>query len=425
MKKKYNVVIVGTGPAGLGAAFELSDRGMTGILMIDRSRISTGGLRNDCKQNYTFPVGFPQNIWEKKEADHYLAKVKEHLSPRIKPHHNLELYTKRAKRLDVTLLEIDQCHVGTDRAKKLIEDLTGTLEQRGVQICLETEAVSVDITRKEITLGENNEKIPFVTCILAPGRSGAAWLQQIMKACGVSYSDNIVDIGVRIEAREENYPIVKDYYDPKFHFAGNVRTFCTNSGAAYVVREKYDRYFSVNGHSFSSDRKPNGLVNFAMLNTINLTDPVVSGQQFASILGEMAMQLSGGMPMMQRIGDFRLGKRSKWENFNSDLYDFEPTLSSATPGDIGLAIPAKILRRIWRAMKQLDTILPGILHPSTIVYYPEIKTYGNRPAFLDRHFQVQKGIYMIGDGAGTSRGITAAWASGIRAAEGIIQGTNF
>ena len=122
---------------------------------------------------------------------------------------------------------------------------------------------------------------------------------------------------------------------------------------------------------------------------------------------------------MQRVGDFRMGKRSKVDSFTGDLYDFEPTLKSCIPGDIGLATPAKILRVIWAAMKLLDTIVPGVLHPSTIIYYPEIKLYANKPAFVDNYFRVAGNVYMVGDGAGTSRGITAAWASGIRAAEGI------
>jgi len=121
------------------------------------------------------------------------------------------------------------------------------------------------------------------------------------------------------------------------------------------------------------------------------------------------------------VGDFRMGKRSKEATFNDDLYDFEPTLKGATPGDISLAVPSKILRDIWRSMKMLDTIVPGILHPSSILYYPEIKTYANRPRFIDRHFRVRDNIFIVGDGAGTSRGITAAWASGIRAARGIVK----
>jgi len=93
-----------------------------------------------------------------------------------------------------------------------------------------------------------------------------------------------------------------------------------------------------------------------------------------------------------------------------------------TAGDLGLAVPAKIMRHIWAAMKKLDTIVPGVLHPSTIMYYPEIKMYANKPTFMDAHFRVTPHLYMIGDGAGVSRGITGAWASGIRAAEGILKG---
>jgi len=175
-----------------------------------------------------------------------------------------------------------------------------------------------------------------------------------------------------------------------------------------------------NGHSLSHEREANGLANFAMLKTIRLTDPVASGSEFAKILGQMAMQLSGGEPMMQRVGDFRASRRSTHSTFNDDLYDFEPTLKSATPGDISLAMPAKILRDIWSALKMLDAIVPGVLHPSSILYYPEIKTYYNKPRFSDSHFAIKAHVYAVGDGAGTSRGITAAWASGIRAARGIM-----
>ena len=124
---------------------------------------------------------------------------------------------------------------------------------------------------------------------------------------------------------------------------------------------------------------------------------------------------------MQRVGDFRLGKRSRRETFNNDLFNFKPTLNGCTPGDISLIMPGKILRSIWKSMKILDTITPGILHPSTIMYYPEIKMYANKPEFKDEYFQAKERLYLIGDGAGTSRGITGAWASGIRAAEGILK----
>jgi uncharacterized FAD-dependent dehydrogenase len=410
---------VGSGPAGLGAAFHITENSSRSVLLLEKSKISSGGLRNDCKQNYTYPVGFTTELWTEDEADRMLSIVASHLNPEIVQQRNLDIYIKRAENLGVKLLNIKQSHVGTDRAKGLIADLIQKLRDRGVTVALETEVADINYEARKIYLADESE-IRFRDIILAPGRAGYNWLQNQMDKMNISYSDNVVDVGVRIEAREQNYPIVKDYYDPKFIFPGRVRTFCTNSGSAHIVKEKYEKYYSVNGHAYSTDMAPNGLVNFAMLKTITLTDPVVSGHQFAEILGQMAMQLSGGQPMMQRIGDFRLGKRSKRETFNDDLYDFKPTLKNATPGDLSLAIPSKILRDIWRAMKLLDTIIPGILHPSTIIYYPEIKTYAIRPEFIDRYFMVKKNLYMIGDGAGTSRGITGAWASGIRAAEGIL-----
>ena len=162
-------------------------------------------------------------------------------------------------------------------------------------------------------------------------------------------------------------------------------------------------------------------MNFALLKTIGLKDPVRSGQQMAVYLGRLANEIGGGRPLMQRVGDFRMGKRSTAETFNEDLYAFPPSYP-VTAGDLGLAVPAKIMRHIWAALKKLDTIVPGVLHPSTIMYYPEIKMYANKPVFLDRHFRVSGNVFMVGDGAGTSRGITGAWASGIRAAEGILGG---
>jgi uncharacterized FAD-dependent dehydrogenase len=241
-----------------------------------------------------------------------------------------------------------------------------------------------------------------------------------MERMGIAYIDNVVDVGIRVEAQADNYPIVKDYYDPKFYFPDDVRTFCTNSGHARVVLERYQGFSLVNGHAFSDAQIGNSLVNFALLKTIGLKDPVRSGQQMAIYLARLAHEIGGGKPLMQRVGDFRMGKRSTTERFNEDLYSFPPSCP-VTAGDLGLAVPAKIMRHLWAALKKLDTIVPGILHPSTIMYYPEIKMYANKPAFLDRHFRVSEKVYMIGDGAGTSRGITGAWASGIRAAEGILQ----
>lgn len=421
LSSSYDIIIVGTGPAGLGAAFHLTDVSPSlSILMIDREKICSGGLLNDCKQNYTYPIGFVVQNWTREEAERLLPRVEECLRPVIKEKQNLEVYRRRAERIGVTLLDVRQAHVGTDRSRELIRRLLDELAGRGVQFALEREVTDVfDDSSGPGVVVEGTETARGGNVIVAPGRKGFSFLQQVMERMGIDYIDNEVDVGIRLETTIDNYPIVKDYYDPKFLFPERVRTFCTNSGHARVVLERYQGFSLVNGHALSEEHEGNNLVNFALLKTIGLKDPVRSGQQMAVFLGRLANEIGGGKPLMQRVGDFRMEKRSTAETFNEDLYSFPPSCP-VTAGDLGLAVPAKIMRHIWAAMKKLDTIIPGILHPSTIMYYPEIKMYANKPSFRDRHFRVSENVYMVGDGAGTSRGITAAWASGIRAAEGIL-----
>ncbi|MBU0926332.1 MAG: FAD-binding protein [Spirochaetes bacterium] len=420
----YDVIIIGTGPAGLGAAFALLEaRPGLRVAIIDRHQYSSGGLRNDCKMNFSWPVGFPEDDWDKALAERYLARVEAFLSPSIMERTNVDMYGHRAERLGARLLEIRQAHLGTDGGLALIRRLVAELAAKGAAPSLGEAALSVDAARG--VLVTDGRELSFGAVLVAPGRAGFSFLQDVMRSNGVPFVDNVVDVGVRVELREERYPVVKDYYDPKFLFPKKVRTFCTNSRAAHVVQEKYEDeagvWYSVNGHAWSSDRPANGLSNFAMLKTIALTEPLASGQAYARALGAQAMLLGGGHPIMQRIGDFRLGRRSTREAFTGDLYDFAPTLGSCTPGDLGLAVPAKVMRALWDAMKALDTIVPGVLHPSTVLYYPEIKTYANKPVFQDPStFRAAPRLYLAGDGAGTSRGITAAWASGMRVADGIL-----
>ena len=421
----FDIIIVGTGPAGLGAAFELlMKKPSLRILLLDRLQTSSGGLRSDCKMNFTWPIGFPFECWNEERGNLYLKRVEEFLRPRIMEKRNIDIYTKRAEKIGVKLLDVRQSHLGTDGGLELIKALVERLEKLGAEISLGEELLSVDKNAKMVTT--DKRMATFGSLLVAPGRGGFAFLQRLMEELGVEFRDNVVDIGIRVETREEHYPIVRDYYDPKFLFPKKTRTFCTNSRAAHVVQERYgDKksgyWYSVNGHAWSDRKASNGLVNFAILKTVTLTQPLASGQEYAQMLGHLTALLGGGRPIMQRIGDFRLGKRSFADSFTGDLYDFRPTLESCTPGDIGLCIPAKTMRALWNALKLLDTIVPGVMHPSTIMYYPEIKLYANRPAFIDEYFQVLPGIYFAGDGAGTSRGITAAWASGLRAADGILK----
>ncbi|MFQ3548028.1 MAG: pyridine nucleotide-disulfide oxidoreductase [Termitinemataceae bacterium] len=419
-------ILVGTGPTGLGAAFELiQKRPKAKIVLIDKAKVSSGGLRNDCKMNFTYPIGFPIDYWPRELAEFYLDRVIEFLKPDFLERKNVGAYGLRAQKVGAELLEVRQSHLGTDGGLKLIARLIQDLELKGVHVSLEETMRSLDPERK--ILVTDKRELSYKAVLVAPGRGGFNFLRKLMSSLHIPFSDNSIDVGVRIETREMHYPIVKDYYDPKFLFPERVRTFCTNSRSAHVVKERYETsrgeiYYSVNGHAWSAERPANGLVNFAMLRSVEFTEPLASGQDFAEMLGLQAMLAGGGKPLMQRIGDFRMGKRSTRDGFNHDLFDFEPTLKDCTPGDISLVMPAKFLRSIWKALKLLDTIVPGILHPSTIMYYPEIKLYANKPCFQDpRYFMALEDVYLAGDGAGTSRGITAAWASGLRVADGMLK----
>jgi uncharacterized FAD-dependent dehydrogenase len=419
----YDCVIAGSGPAGLGTAFALLEKKPNiKILILEAREISSGGLRNDCKMNFSYPVGFPDEYWNKESCYAYLKRVEEFLQPSIMEKNSVDVYAARAERIGVKLLHIRQSHLGTDGGLKLIKQLIARLEQAGVEIAFHEELVSA--SEKSKTAETTKRTVNYGSLVVAPGRRGFDFLRTFMNALQIPFADNSIDVGIRVETKQEHYPIVRDYYDPKFLFPERTRTFCTNSGNAHVVQEKYttkngNTYFSVNGHAYSNESKPNGLVNFALLRTVCFTEPIASGQDYAEFLASLAMLSGGGHPIVQRIGDFRLGSRTTRGGLNGDLYDFEPTLKSATPGDIALAIPAKFLNSLWKSLKKLDTIVPGVLHPGTIMYYPEIKLYANKPVFKNDMFMAADDIYLIGDGAGTSRGITGAWASGIRAADGI------
>jgi len=402
----FDVLIIGTGPAGLGAAFGLLEKKPDlSILILDKNEVSSGGLRNDCKMNFSWPIGFPEVCWNKVQAEYYLSRVEEFLLPSIMEKKNVGVYFHRAEKLGVKLLEIRQSHLGTDGGLELIKTLVARLRGLGAEISLGETMRSFDPARRIATTDKRN--ISYRNLVMAPGRGGFAFLQDMMNIAGIAYRDNIVDIGIRVETKEERYPIVKDYYDPKFLFPKKTRTFCTNSRSAYVVQEKYgDKesglWYSVNGHAWSASRPENGLTNFAILKTVTLTAPLASGQSYARMLGMQAALLGGGQPIMQRVGDFRLGKRSFAESFTGDLYDFEPTLPSCTPGDIGLSAPAKILNALWNAMKRPRSAAPQHYH-----VLPGDKAL-RQPAHLRRRALQGR------------RRTLPAWASGLRAADGIL-----
>lgn len=427
MKDRYDVIIVGSGPAGIGTCFKLinSNKKMS-VLMIDKNRYSVGGLKNDGKLNFgNWKIGFTKEHWNESLANMYMEESEKYLKPNYLPIGELSQYIERANKYNSELLIAKQSHIGTDKSLEYIDNLINQLKNKGVEILLETEMIDIDYDNKYIVTNDF-KKIGFEKLVFAVGRYGATFLQKMMNKLNIPYIDNIIDIGIRLEMKEENYEIIKKYYDPKF-LIGNknkddpkIRTFCTNSGAAYVTKENYKDFKSINGHALSKDKKSNGLVNFAMLKTIELTEPIASGNEFAKIVGKMAMSVGGGEPIMQRMEDFMAGKRSKISTIYNEFYGFSPTLTSCTAGNVALAMPSVICESIKKGIETLSLIVPYVMHPGVLIYYPEIKKYMNKPVFINNNFKMKEFIWGAGDGCGNSRGIVGSFCAGLRVGDDLV-----
>ena len=180
----YDVIIVGSGPAGMAAAFTLKKSNPNlSILILDREKFSTGGMRNDCKMNFTYPIGFPTEYWSEETANHYLDQVIDFLEPTIMPKSNIAVYQKRAERLGCTLLEIKQTHLGTDGGLALIKELLARLEALGVSLALGEAMERVDQKNRFIITEER--EIGYKRLLVAPGRKGFNFLQELMHSLSI------------------------------------------------------------------------------------------------------------------------------------------------------------------------------------------------------------------------------------------------
>lgn len=264
-------------------------------------------------------------------------------------------------------------------------------------------------------------KIDTQFVVAAVGRSGAKWLGDQAKKLGIHTTYAPLDVGVRVEVPSVVMEdIIIDVWDPKFHIYTStyddfIRTFCV-CPQGFVVMEDYGEYISVNGHSATNVLSDN--TNFALLVRIQLTKPLENTTLFGTSIASLGTVLGGKMPLVQRLGDLRSGHRSTKQRIEKSYV--KPTLPQATPGDISMALPHRIMTDILEGLEKLSKVIPGVAEDSTLLYAPEIKFYSMR-------FQVKKSMetnlddfFVAGDGAGVSRGIVASAATGILAARGII-----
>lgn len=434
---QFDVFIIGSGPAALFAALYLERIGVYNIAIADKKRYPAGGLLNDGKLNFDHRIGIDLKELQitVEEAQALMNEIKDLLQgfPYLSQvtftdgNETLDIIRRTAAEHRVEFIAPEQWHWGTDRGKSAVDYLRGLLTH--TNFLLQTEVVSLKKKRRggfSVTCKQNGEKFTLSTRVVlaAPGRSGAYWFRDVARRLGVNNKFGPIDVGIRVELNRTLYKAVTDHvYDPKFIFhtdrhGDRVRTFCTNPGGR-VRLENYGEFKLVNGDALQ--RKKTDNTNFALINTVALTEPFSDTTEFGYMIARQFHLLGDGSPIVQRVGDFREGRRSSPSTFNSPIRHFDLCKATcrAVPGDITLGMPARIMDNLWECLKKLDKIVPGVLHPSTLMYSPEIK-------FFDTNFPTDpaletniEGLFVAGDGTGKSRGIVGAAMSGIIAARGI------
>lgn len=444
--KHFDVVIVGAGPAGMFAAHELVKKspGLK-VALVDRGK----RVENRSRKDVLFGIGGSGTFSDGKlvlsavlshERAFHLIKPEKYrkildyvdevftsfgVDCDYFPKNTREVRTlvEEAQKNDMKLVVRKYRHVGTDKLKEVVERYQNFLEEKGVQIIPKTQIEDVIVENKKCIGVKTADGEQFFgdAVLLAPGRGMARWLQETAEKYGVKYFPGMVEVGVRVEfpsfvmrrhAEALYEPVLKvrtKTYDDI------VRTFCACPNGL-VATEKYDGYVCVNGHSNSDHKSPNS--NFALLNEINLTEPVENTVAYAKSIAEVASTIGGGKPILQRFVDFERGRRSTWGRLKKSFV--EPSLTEVTPGDISMALPHRIVTNLTEALEQLDLVMPGINAGSTLLYAPEVKLRSSKIQVSSDMQTDLRGMYVAGDASGLSGMITGAAVTGIMAARGIL-----
>lgn len=459
--KKYDVVIIGAGPAGLFAAYELVEKNKKiKVAIIDKghraeSRICpmklNGGKCVNCKtcqilSGYggagTFSDGKLNFIPKLGKSDLFKYMSQSEANKLIddtekifnKFNMDSEIYPsnmdeaneikKEVTKTGARLLIIKQKHLGSDKLPTYIKNFTDYLENKGVDI-YETSNV-VDIISKKVDeheiIIENKDSVIAKKVIIAPGRTGAKWVQELADKYNISYTSQSIEIGVRVEVRKEILEdITNVIYDPTIFiktdtYTDEIRTFCTNPGG-FVAKENYYGFICVNGHSLKDIKSNNS--NFAFISKVGLTEPVTNTRLYGESIARIANTLGDGKPIIQTLRDLKKGRRSEWKRINKGF--IEPTLKDCVAGDLSLVLPHRIITNILEGLEKLDKIIPGVNNDETLLYGPEIKFFSNEIDTNNKFKLNDYDIYFIGDGAGKAGNIVTASATGLVAARDILE----
>ena len=460
---KYDVIIIGAGPSGIFCAYELKEqRPDLKILMIEKGRaienrqcpkrktkkcvgcqpcsITTGfagaGAFSDGKLSLSPDVG--GNLPEILGYDKAQELIRESDSIYLKFGADTNVYgvdkekeireiRRKAISANLKLIECPIRHLGTEEGYKIYHRLQDHLVEVGVEMQFMTMVSDIGIEggRVRSVTTDKGETYYADEMVAAVGREGADWFSHICQNHGIETEVGTVDIGVRVEVRDEIMDFLnKNLYEAKlvYHtptFDDKVRTFCTNPSGE-VATEYYENGLAVvNGHAYKSQEYKTNNTNFALLVSKNFTKPFKPPIEYGKQIAQLSNMLCDGKILVQTFGDYKRGRRTTEERLCRN--NLIPTLKDAVPGDLSLVFPHRIMVDIEEMIMALDKVTPGIASDETLLYGVEVKFYSNK-VVVDKNFETSvHGLHAVGDGASVTRGLQQASANGISVARSILE----
>ncbi len=453
---QYDIIIIGAGPGGIFSAYELSrllpekkiavfEAGhelKKRCCPIDGQKIKScigckscsimsgfggAGAFSDGKYNITNDFGgtLYEYIGKKQALDlmHYVDDINMRYGGQ-----GTKLYStagSQFKKLciqnDLHLLDASVRHLGTDINYVVLENLYNDLKDK-VQFFFDTPVDSVEALEEGFRVYCGEETHSCSQCIISVGRIGSKWMEKVCREMQIPTKSNRVDIGVRVELPADVFSHLTDeLYESKIvyrteKYGDLVRTFCMNPKGA-VVNENTNGIITVNGHSYEDPARQTENTNFALLVSKHFSEPFKDSNGYGESIARLSNMLGGGV-IVQRFGDLIRGRRSTPSRMLDSF--LTPTLN-ATPGDLSLVLPKRILDGIIEMIYALDKVAPGTANDDTLLYGVEVKFYNMEVEVNDRLQSKYAGLYIIGDGSGITHSLSHASASGVHVARSIAE----